>query len=103
MTVTTIAPQALVFLNNPYVRSWSRNFARRLAPAAERSRAEAVAEAYQTAVGRRPTEAETADAAAFLDQQTAAYNSKKRPEARELALADFCQVLMSLNEFVYVD
>jgi hypothetical protein len=100
---TTIAPQALMFLNNPHVRSWSRNFARRLTPAAERSLAEVAAKGYLAALGRRPTEGESADAVAFLEQQTTSYQGKKRPEARELALADFCQVLMSLNEFVYVD
>jgi hypothetical protein len=100
---TTIAPQALVFLNNTHVRSWSRNFAKRLAPAAERSLSDAVAQGYQTAVGRSPTEAESADAAAFLEQQFVLYRGKKGTDAQELALADFCQVLMSLNEFVYVD
>ncbi len=100
---TTIAPQALVFLNNPHVRGWSRNFARRLLPAADRSWGEAAARAYQTAIGRPPTDGESADAAAFLAEQTAFYQGKQRPDARELALADFCQVLMSLNEFVYID
>jgi hypothetical protein len=100
---TTIAPQALVFLNNPHVRGWSRSFARRLLPAADRSLNEAATQAYETAIGRRPTAGELADATTFLEQQTTTYQTKKRSEARELALADFCQVLMSLNEFVYVD
>jgi hypothetical protein len=100
---TTIAPQALLFLNNPQVRTWSRNFARRLAPAAEHSLAEAVARAYRLTLGRPPSEDEIAQADAFLSRQVAAYNEQKQMAPRELALADFCQVLMSLNEFVYVE
>ena len=32
-----------------------------------------------------------------------AYKAEQKKEAQQLALGDFCQVLMSLNEFVYVD
>jgi hypothetical protein len=39
----------------------------------------------------------------FLEQQTDSYKAAGKPNPRELALADFCQVLMSLNDFVYVD
>ncbi|MBI1899617.1 MAG: PSD1 domain-containing protein [Planctomycetia bacterium] len=100
---TTIAPQALLFMNNPHVRVWSRNFAKRLAPAAEKSWGEAVRQAYQVALTRDPDETELAQAGAFLAAQAEEYHKAQKGDAKELALADFCQVLMSLNEFVYVE
>ncbi len=100
---TTIAPQALLLMNNPHVRSWARGFARRIAPAETRSVEQAVTAGYNVALGRRPTEGELADSAAFVRSQLASYQAVGDKDARELALADFCQVLMCLNEFVYVD
>ena len=37
----------------------------------------------------------------FLDGQTEKYG--RTGKAAELALADLCQILMCLNEFVYID
>ncbi|MBI2823517.1 MAG: hypothetical protein HYX69_02360 [Planctomycetia bacterium] len=45
-----------------------------------------------------PTDDELADGCAFLDEQT-----RHATERRQQALADFCQALLSLNEFVYVE
>jgi hypothetical protein len=100
---TTIAPQALLFLNNPHVRSWATSFGRRLAQLAEHSSEAAIQNGYLTAIGRLPTAAELADSAAFLKSQTESYRQSGQARPQELAFADFAQVLMSLNEFVYVD
>ena len=102
---TTIAPQALFFINNGQVREYAHNFAKKLLPSHESSPDEAVKSGYLTAIGRAPGEAELADAVAFLKSQTDSYAAagKDAAAARELALADFCQVLFGLNEFVYVE
>ncbi|MBI3414896.1 MAG: DUF1549 domain-containing protein [Verrucomicrobia bacterium] len=100
---TTIAPQALLFMNNTNVRTASLEFAKRLEPAAAKSLPQAIKFGYAIALGRPPTNAELADAVAFVQQQTKAYASDKKPDAHKLALADLCQVVMSLNEFVYVE
>jgi mono/diheme cytochrome c family protein len=100
---TTIAPQALLFLNNEHVRAWTKNFAARLAPAAERSLERAVTEGYRIALGRRPTKAESFETVAFLERQQASYEAVGHGKPQDLALADFCQVLMSLSELIYVD
>ena len=47
------------------------------------------------ALCREPTKDELADALAFLKAQGA--------DARETAMADLCQVLFCLNEFLYVE
>jgi hypothetical protein len=98
---TTIAPQALLFLNSPRVRKYAAAFARRLPAGA--APAEAAAAAYRIALGREPSAEEAQAAAAFLGEQIESYRRAGREEARELALADFCQILMSTSEFIYVD
>ena len=57
---TTIAPQALAFLNSPHVRSYAHNFAKRLRTTNEESPAAAVQQGYLTAIGRRPDDDELA-------------------------------------------
>jgi cytochrome c553 len=100
---TTIAPQALYLMNNSHVRGYARGFARRIAPDPKTPLEEAVRMGYQAALGRAPTAAELADSTAFLKAQAADYTVAKKVDARELALTDFCQTLMCLNEFVYID
>jgi mono/diheme cytochrome c family protein len=99
---TTIAPQALLLMNNPQVRDYARSFARRIAPD-ERTRVEdAVKAGYLIALARGPSAEELADAVAFVKTQVESYRAAGK-SGRELALTDFCQVLMCLNEFIYVD
>jgi hypothetical protein len=100
---TTIAPQALAFLNSPHVRGYAHAFAKRLIAAKENSPAEAARQAYLIAIGRSPDDEELSSAVAFIAAQEKAYSADHKPDARELSLADFCQVLFGLNEFVYVE
>ncbi|MBI1371649.1 MAG: DUF1549 domain-containing protein [Phycisphaera sp.] len=100
---TTIAPQALLLMNNPYVRQWAEAFAARLRPAADRSLADAVAQGYRLALARDPSQAELEATTAFVEQQAASYTAAKKPNARDLALADLAQTIMSLNEFIYIE
>ncbi|HXD86348.1 MAG TPA: DUF1553 domain-containing protein, partial [Urbifossiella sp.] len=91
---TTIAPQALHLMNNPQVRAAAKGLAKRALEGSASGDA-AVTKAYRIALGREPTAGELADATRFLNGQTG--------PAREAALADFCQVLFCLNEFLYVE
>ncbi|MFO0904317.1 MAG: PSD1 and planctomycete cytochrome C domain-containing protein [Pirellulales bacterium] len=101
---TTIAPQAMHFLNSPQVRGYAQGFAKRLSPrVAQAGIEDAVRQAYLTALARTPTDDELRDDVDFLARQTASYQAAGRDGAQQAALADFCQVLMSLNEFVYVE
>jgi hypothetical protein len=102
---TTIAPQALAMMNNPRVIEYARAFAKRLLPAAKGGAAlpDAVREGYAVALSRAPTDDEMQDAIAFIEDQAASYKAAGKGDAAELALADFCQAVMSLNEFVFVD
>jgi uncharacterized protein DUF1553 len=100
---TTIAPQALLLLNSPLVRESARGFANRIGIAESADLVPSIRRGYLIALGREPDAEESAEAARFLQQQIALYESDKKPDARRLALADFCQVLLGLNEFVYVE
>jgi cytochrome c553 len=81
---TTVAPQALFLMNAPEVRDWSKKFARRLET--EPTPEAKVTRAFLLALGRKPTEAELDQSITFLKSQD---------------LADFCQVVLGLNEFAY--
>jgi hypothetical protein len=99
-STTTIAPQALLFLNSPQGRQYAEGFARRL----EGSPAEvAVDRGYRVALGRPPADREKTLALDFLARQGAAYRRDGKPDPEHRALVDFCQALLSTNEFVYVD
>ncbi len=96
-STTTIAPQALMFMNSPQGRNYAEVFASQLSTDAP------IADAYQRALGRAPTDQEIQLAEAFLDQQTDIYQHSISDAAHAAALADLCQTLFSMNEFIYVD
>ena len=100
---TTIAPQALLMMNNALVRQCASNLAKRVWPEATSGPEEAVRQAYRLCLGRVPDDAEAADALTFLQAQEESYAQDGRQDAKGAALVDLCQVLLSLNEFVYVD
>jgi hypothetical protein len=105
---TTISPQALLLMNSPHVRSWAAALADRFAREYAQSPSQGVNRAYRLTLGRVATEQEIAQARAFIDRQTDSYvqsndgKSRGIDEARRLALTDFAQAMLSLNEFVYI-
>ena len=101
---TTIAPQALLLMNNPQVREASRRFAARLQPVAQsKSLEDAVKLGYLTAVSREPSPDELSNTAEFLRQQATSYSATDPNAGLSRSLIDFCQVLFCLNEFIYTE
>jgi len=98
---TTIAPQSLLLLNNAQVRNCAESFAKRISLKEGLPHEEVVRAAYTRALGRQPQERELADALTFLKEQGQSYKAAGKSE--RLALTDFCQALLGLNEFVYID
>ena len=96
---TVIAPQALMFMNSDAARQAAANLARRLSESAPTSAA-LIEQGYRLTLGRAPTEKERASSVKFIERQAASYADAK--DARARAVADFCQVLFGLNEFVYI-
>ena len=93
---TIIAPQALHFMNNGQVREAATALAKQLEKVPDT--AAAVTLGYQTVLGRAPTAKEQKSISAFIGAQQKSYPNN----GRQLALADFAQVLFGLNEFIYV-
>jgi len=102
---TTIAPQALHFLNSSQVRQCAEGLARRAEEFSGKQReiAEIIRQAYRLALSRSPGDSELADAEKFIAAQAQSYGQQNKEKSRQQALVDFCQVLLGLNEFVYVE
>ena len=90
--VTTVAPQSLYLMNSPQSRQYADALAKRSGGA--------IPTLYLLALGREVTPAEQAGAEAFLKQQSTHY--QKQSDAAHRALTDFCQALLSSNEFLYL-
>jgi mono/diheme cytochrome c family protein len=101
-TTTTIAPQALLMMNNSTVRGCAEALARRIAPGPTPSAA-AVRAGYEIALARPPSDKELAEAGAFVREQWESYRAEGKADWEHLGLTDFCQVLLGLNEFIYID
>ncbi|QVL33240.1 PSD1 domain-containing protein [Telmatocola sphagniphila] len=94
---TVIAPQALVFLNNPHVRNYAAAFGQKLKSTAQEDTELAVQLAYKIAFSRLPSAEEQKAGAAFLNSAQGDGSKLDR------ALTDYALVLMSLNEFIFVN
>lgn len=109
---STVAPQSLMLMNSDFMLSRAAYFAIRLTNEAGPDAAQQVARAWQLALVRSPTEAESQQALAFLAAQVEQLKQQPLGAAAEgqapadhefQALASLCQVLLSSNEFLYID
>ncbi|MEJ6581605.1 MAG: PSD1 and planctomycete cytochrome C domain-containing protein [Akkermansiaceae bacterium] len=97
---TTIAPQALLFMNNPQVVKWARALATDIHDIHDISVNASIHQLYLRTLSREPSPDELAKNRTFLIAQSASYSGQKNPD--QLALADLAQVIFSLNEFIYL-
>jgi hypothetical protein len=88
-------------MNSTVVRRAAAQLAERLRT--RKDPPERIRWAYALTLARAPGPGELADALTFLHEQQGAYSAEKKPDAAERALADFCQVLLGLNELIYID
>jgi hypothetical protein len=85
---TTIAPQALILMNNPMVLFQAGKFADRVRAEAGSDVPRQVEVAYSLALGRSPDALERSRGINFVRQSAP-------------ALTEFCHLLFNLNEFIY--
>jgi hypothetical protein len=85
---STIAPQALLLMNNAVVVLHAGHFAERLRKQAGNSIDAQVELGFRLALGRSPSDFERTQSAEYIHQGGR-------------GLVDFCQALFNLNEFVY--
>jgi hypothetical protein len=101
---STVAPQALLLMNNRFVIDEAEAFAERVRKEAGDEPQAQVTRAWRLAFGRDPEAKDVEAAVAFLASQAEGLKDragKKNP--RELALTNWCQALLSANRFLYVD
>jgi hypothetical protein len=90
--VSTTAPQALLQLNSAFSLEAAQRLAERLQLIAGEDQALQINACYRLTLGRRPTTAEQAEAAAFLSQGNASES-----------LALLCLAIFNANEFVILE
>jgi hypothetical protein len=115
---STVAPQALLLMNNEFVVDQAQAFAERVRREAGADRAAQIRTAWQWAFAEEPTTAQLADAQEFLAAETKVFADRESAEpaaaapqkaqppktpAAEQSLRTFCQALLSSNRFLYVD
>lgn len=106
---TTVAPQAMVILNDRFVRAVAHDFAELITDKARKPNMDqpeltpVVELAFETAFARKPTAQEVAASIEFIEKQSTTRAKRGEKESRQEALADYCQTLFGLNEFIYID
>ena len=100
---TTVAPQALAMLNDPFVRLRASDLAKRVRDMAGEQIENQVVSAFQLALNREPAAEELSEATAFIRQQSLVRQRRGESDEALLALTDFCHSVFGLNEFIYVD
>ena len=94
---TTIAPQALAFMNNPIARAAAEALSNQI------SDVQQIDEVFLKVLSRSPTAAERQAAFRFIAQAQKTRQEQNVPQPEKMAIADFCQILLCANEFIYVD
>ena len=101
--VSTVPTQALTLLNNPFLLGQARLFAHRVIKISSDDDEDRITGAYEIALSRPPTDREMAANLRFLAQQRQDHASRGTVDAGLAALVDLCNVILNLNEFVYLN
>ncbi|MCH2202517.1 MAG: PSD1 and planctomycete cytochrome C domain-containing protein [Fuerstiella sp.] len=99
--VTTVPPQALAMMNSPLIREKAEQLAARLAKQSDLIPSKIVHNGFWTTLSRPPLEHETKQMVEFISDQAAMYGDTAT--AMPTAVADYCQLMLCLNEFIYID
>ena len=101
---STVATQSLMLMNSQFALDQAARLAKRLQAEAANDVSSQIVRAWQLAFSRIPTKQERDNALEFMARQVEHLKTGDKNIAPELqALTDVCQVLLSANEFLYVD
>jgi mono/diheme cytochrome c family protein len=98
--LTNVATQALFWLNSEFLNERARNVAQSLLDQNEMSDAARIETAYARILNRRPDKGEIDQALNYVAGFKQKFSGEK---ADQKAWQSLCRVLMSSNDFVYVD
>ena len=96
-----MAPQALALLHSPLIREYATQFASRVRATNETPIEQVITSTYELALSRSATADEIQTMNQFIQSQT-----EKRgggAHAEQLAVRDFCNLVLCMNEFIYID
>jgi hypothetical protein len=97
---STVSSQALTLLNSDFMDRQATAFADRVL----RERPDdPTGRAVLLAFGRPATAQERQKLALFVEEQAKRYDARDQHTARRRAVADLCHMLLSANEFAYVE
>ena len=122
-SASTVAPQALMMLNDPFVLAQAQLFAERLGREFPGDVRAQLARAWRLAYGIAPTERELIDSLLYLAEQAESIRARNAevaspkllgakksekpaappPDTQTQALASLCQALLAANRFLYAD
>jgi hypothetical protein len=100
---TTVAPQALLLLNDEFSNEQAAAMAARVRHEAGPPPEKQVERAYWLALSRPPTDAQRHVGVTFLHLQQEFHRKSGGSDPAQAALTDLCQVLFNANEFVYLE
>jgi hypothetical protein len=98
--------QSLAFMNSEFVKAQAANFAGRImkeAPPESVADSKTAKRAIELALSRQPRKGELESILGFLKKQAAVYAALNGEALNRRVYTDLCQVLLSANEFIYVD
>ncbi|MDZ4857673.1 MAG: DUF1549 and DUF1553 domain-containing protein [Candidatus Hydrogenedentes bacterium] len=114
--LSTVTPtQSLVLMNSAFSNGQATFFAERIREEVGEAPTDWVYRAYLLALNRAPSDAELALSLGFIEKQIQRHHRQETAKVRanayalrdkdiqQAALTDFAQVVLCLNEFVYVD
>jgi hypothetical protein len=99
--VTTVPPQALALMNSPLIRQLADKFSKRIYPSPDTTTEQVVVQAYTLALSRDPTEIEKKQMIDFIVSQSISYGDSDKSMVQ--AVVDYCQIMLCLNEFLFID
>ena len=97
--------QSLAQLNSEFLFEQADRMAKRIVETGASETVDQVRSGFLFAFARTPTDAELNRSVSFIDEQAGSYASSETPleKSHVMALADFCHMLMSSNEFLYAE
>ena len=113
---STVTPQALILMNSRFAMEFANHFSARIWNESPGEASKQISRAWRLAFSKEPSAEDLKRAQAFLAAQAEQFKATapkpaatptakdaKPVDYQQMALANFCQALLSANDFLYVD